>query len=189
MISEAFLQSETFLYIILPLLIMLSRIVDQSIGIVRIIFATKGFKYLALMAGFVESLIWLVAISQIMKQLNNVYCYFAFASGFALGNFVGIYIENLLTIGNVIVRVVFQKNADKTIEILKENNFRVTIVDARTFDGPVNMIFSTIQKSNLKKYLALLHLNNPTAFYTVEDVKMVSEGFFPAKKRFFEFRK
>jgi len=189
MISADFLQSELFLYLILPLLIMFSRIIDQSIGIVRIIFATKGYKGLALVAGFIESLVWLLAISQIMQQLNNIFCYIAFAAGFALGNYIGIYIENKLTLGNVIVRVVFQFNADQTIALLRENNFRLTILDAYTFNGPVKMIFSTIKKSDLKKFLALLKENNPMAFYTVEDVKMVKEGFFPTRSSIFKRNK
>jgi len=182
-------QSTLFLYVILPILIFFARIIDQSIGILRIIFATKGFKYLALVVGFFESLVWLLAISQIMKNLSNIYCYIAFAAGFAIGNFMGILIENQLSIGNVIVRVVFQRDSSKTICLLKRLKFRLTIVDALGMDGPVKMIFSTIRRKDLKIFLKILHRNNPTSFYTVEDVKMVKEGYFARKKAVFDYTK
>jgi uncharacterized protein YebE (UPF0316 family) len=172
------LNNEVFLYVIIPILIFFARIVDQTIGILRILFATKGLKYLVLLAGFFESIIWLLAISQIMKHLDNIYCYIAFASGFAVGNFTGIYIEQRLSIGNVIIRVVFQKDSSTTIKLLKRLNFRITILDAVGMEGDVKMIFATIRRNNLKLFLRILNKNNPTAFYTVEDVKMVKEGYF-----------
>lgn len=181
MMNEMFanlVNNDVFLFIIIPLLIFLARIVDQSIGILRILFATKGFKYLALLAGFFESIVWLLAISQIMKHLDNVYCYIAFAGGFAFGNFTGIYIEQRLSIGNVIVRVVFQKDSKLTILLLKRLKFRITIVDAMGMDSPVKMIFATIRRNDLKRFISILNKNNPNAFYTVEDVRMVKEGYF-----------
>jgi uncharacterized protein YebE (UPF0316 family) len=171
------------------LLIFLARIVDQSIGILRILFATKGFKYLALLAGFFESIVWLLAISQIMKHLDNVYCYIAFAGGFAIGNFTGIYIEQRLSIGNVIVRVVFQKDSKLTILLLKRLKFRITIVDAMGMENPVKMIFATIRRNDLKRFLRILNKNNPNAFYTVEDVRMVKEGYFEKTNRLFSSNK
>lgn len=182
-------NSPIFLYIALPLLIFLSRIVDQSIGMLRIILATKGYRLLALIFGFCESIIWIVAISQIMKHLDNVFCYIAFASGYAVGNWVGITIENRLSIGFVIVRVVFDNNAAKSLEILKENGFGMTVVDANRLDEPVKMLFSTIKRSDLKKFITILNINNPKAFYTVEDVKKVKDGYFHRKKVIFDFIK
>lgn len=179
--------NELFLYVILPLLIFLARIFDQSLGILRIILATKGFKYLVLLAGFFESGVWLLAISQIMQNLNNVVCYLAFAGGFACGNYLGIYLEGKLSIGSVMVRVVFQKDSTQTIKILKRLKFRLTEVDAMGMDGPVKMIFSTIQRKNLKRFIHILLKNNPMAFYTVEDVKMVKEGYFHSPSTIFRY--
>jgi uncharacterized protein YebE (UPF0316 family) len=184
--SELFGQ-ELFLYFVLPLFIFLARIFDQSLGILRILFATKGFKYLVLVAGFFESAVWLIAISQIMQNLSNVFCYIAFAGGFAFGNYFGMYLENKLSIGSVIIRVVFQKDSEQTLLLLKQLKFRVTEIDALGMDGPVKMIFSTIRRKDLKQFLGVLSKNNPSAFYTVEDVKKVKDGYFQAQKSIFRF--
>lgn len=168
-------------YIVLPILIFCARIFDQSIGILRILFATKGLKYLALIAGFAESLVWLLAISQIMKHLDNVFCYIAFASGFAAGNFVGILIENKLSIGSLVVRVVLRQDWDPTILLMKKYGYRISVIDADGMKGPVKMVFTTIKRSELNQFLFFLNENNPDAFYTVEDARLVKEGFFEKK--------
>jgi uncharacterized protein YebE (UPF0316 family) len=47
-------DSWVFAWIILPLLIFLSRIADQSIGTLRLIFLSKGYKFYAPVLGFFE---------------------------------------------------------------------------------------------------------------------------------------
>lgn len=116
------IDTPLFNYFILPLLIFLARITDQTIGTIRLIYASKGFKYLAPLVGFFESLIWLTAISQIMKHLDNFYCYIAFAGGFAMGNFFGIFLEQKISIGVVLVRIVFQNYNKQLGENLRAAN-------------------------------------------------------------------
>jgi len=64
-------ESMIFTWVVLPLLIFLSRIADQSIGTLRLIFVSKGYKLYAPLLGFFEVIIWLVAVSQILQHMNN----------------------------------------------------------------------------------------------------------------------
>lgn len=164
-------------FFLLPMLIFFARIVDQSLGILRIIFATKGLKLPVLFFAFFESFIWLLAVRQILVRIDNIFYFFIFAAGFAAGNTFGIFLEEKLSIGFVIVRVVFQKDSDNSINALKERGYRLTSVDALGMEGPVKMIFSTIKRKQIKDFLQILNKENPTAFYTIEDVKQVREGF------------
>ena len=172
-----------FNYFILPLLIFLARITDQTIGTIRLIYAAKGFKYIAPVVGFFESFIWLTAISQIMKHLDNIYCYVAFAGGFAMGNFFGIFLEQKISIGVVLVRVILQKYEAALGENLKAAGFGFTLIDATGREGSVKLIFSTINRRELKKYLKIVHEIRPNAFYTVEDIRHVKGNVFEKTKR------
>jgi len=107
---------DIFAWVILPILIFLARVCDVSIGTIRIIFVSKGIKYLATFLGFFEILIWLMAISQIMQNLTNVYYYLFYAGGFSTGIFVGILIDEKLSIGTVSVRIITRTDASKLIE-------------------------------------------------------------------------
>ncbi len=174
---------DLFGYFVLPLLIFSARIFDQSLGILRIIFATKGLTLPAFVFGFFESFVWLLAIRQIMGQMDNIFYYFFFAAGFASGNVLGIFIEKKISIGFVMVRVVFQKDSVISIGILKDKGYRLTIVDAMGMEHPVKMIFSTIRRNQIPDFVQTLTVNNPAAFYTIEDVKQVKDGYLPTKKR------
>ncbi len=52
------MNNSLFTWVILPLLIFLSRICDVSIGTLRIIFVSRGRKFLAPLLAFFEVSIW-----------------------------------------------------------------------------------------------------------------------------------
>ena len=93
-----FLSSDLFSWVVLPIIIILSRMVDVTLGTVRIILVSRGSRFVAPILGFFEVLIWIVVISQIMQNLNNPLCYIAYALGFALGTYFGIMVEEKLAI-------------------------------------------------------------------------------------------
>jgi len=68
---DSIYDSFAFTYIILPLLILLARVFDVTIGTVRIVMVAKGEKFWAPFLGFFEVLIWLVAISKVFTNVNN----------------------------------------------------------------------------------------------------------------------
>lgn len=176
-------DSETFMYIVLPLLIFIFRIVDQSIGTLRLIFAAKGLKKIAPFFAFFESFIWLVAIGQIMKHLDNIYCYIAFAGGYASGNYFGILLEEKLSIGTVVIRVIPRRDTSELIKHLRDLNFGVTVVPVDGMLGPTKMLFTTIRRKEAKFVISIIKQHNPTAFYTIDEVKVVGGGYFDHKSR------
>lgn len=175
-----FLASETWLFtwVILPLLIFFARILDQSIGTMRLIFISKGMKNIAPFLGFFEVIIWLLAIGQIMQHLDNWLCYVAYGAGFAMGNFVGIILEERLSIGTSIIRVILSNESPELIAALKLHDFGLTILDAEGAKGKVKILFSIIRRKEIQTFLDTLHEYHPTAFYTIEDVKEAKEGVF-----------
>jgi uncharacterized protein YebE (UPF0316 family) len=173
-----FFNSEIFTYILLPLFIFLARIVDVSLGTLRIIFVTKGMRHIAPLVGFVEVLIWIIAISRIMQNLDNWLCYIAYAAGFASGNFMGMIIEEKLAIGHEMVRVITRKDATNLINELRENGYGVTSVKAEGIDGEVAVIYLIVRRSMIKDVLGIINRNNPRALYTVEAIKYVNRDIF-----------
>lgn len=166
---------DIYYLVILPILIFLARVCDVSLGTIRIIFVSKGIKYLAPIVGFFEILIWLMAISQIMQNLTNIYYYIFYAGGFAIGNFVGILIDEKLSIGTVSVRIITRTDASKLIEGLKNKKYGVTSVDAKGPKGKVKLIFTIVNRQNIQNVIEMVKKYNPKAFYSIEDIRYVSE--------------
>ncbi len=92
-------------YLLVPL-IFLARVSDVSLGTFRTIVVFRGNKLLASFIGFFEIIIWLAAASQVLTNLDQWYLALAYASGFAVGNYVGITIESRFAIGNELVRCI-----------------------------------------------------------------------------------
>jgi uncharacterized protein YebE (UPF0316 family) len=142
------------------------------------IFVSRGYKTLAPILGFFEVVIWLVAIGQIMKNLDNFMSYIGYGAGFAAGNYIGIILVEKMTLGTVIIRIIAKKNTIELIQRLREANYGVTSADAEGRDGPVKILFSTMKRKDLQDALRIINLSNPNAFYTVEEVQQVNEGYF-----------
>ncbi|MBU4225576.1 MAG: hypothetical protein KKC71_07125, partial [Chloroflexi bacterium] len=117
-------------WVLLPLLVFLARVIDVTLGTLRIIFISRGKKYLAPLLGFVEVFIWVAVIAQITRGANNIVAYLAYAAGFAAGNFIGMYIEDKLAIGTLVLRIIVPNGADTLIGHLRAAGFGVTSVDA-----------------------------------------------------------
>lgn len=181
------MSSDLFVWVLLPLLIFLSRVLDVSIGTMRLIFVSKGFKILAPMLGFFEVTIWLLAIGQIMQHLNNIMCYIAYGAGFAMGNYIGIVLEEKMSIGTVLIRVIPKLNTDKLIDFLREREFAVTTVDVEGMSGKVKMLLSIVNRKHTKEYIDAVNQFNPKAFYTIEDIGSVKEGYFKKHRTFSAF--
>ncbi len=181
--EQSFFDSDLFSYFLLPLLIFLARICDVSIGTMRIIFVSKGKKYIAPFLGFFEVLIWITAISKIMQNLDNYINYIAYAAGFASGNFIGMIIEEKLAMGIQMIRVFTYEKSDELAQILNDQGYGATTVQARGAREDVQLIYTIVQRNNLGNVLEIINRFNPKAFYTIEDIKAVNEGIFPPKKQ------
>ena len=163
---EVFLLTypEFFSLVVLPLFIFFARIVDVSLGTMRIIYISKGMRLLAPILGFFEVLIWITAISQIMQNATNVLYYFAYASGFAAGNYVGMYIEQKLAVGIVAVRIVTKRDATPLTEYLKSERYGFTVASAKGKSGRVRILYSIIKRSDLPRLAEIIRKFNPRAF-------------------------
>jgi len=173
-----FIDFSWFDIVILPLLIFFARILDVSIGTVRIILVAKGYKKLAPLAGFFEVLIWIIAITRIVENLDNWICYFAYAGGFAAGNYFGMIIEESLALGYEMVRVITKREAGDLIQELRDRGYGTTSVDARGNNGDVAVIYVIVSRKKLRQVIDLISKFNPRALYTIEDIRYVSKEVF-----------
>jgi len=142
-------------------------------------YVSRGKRRLASCLGFVEVLIWLLAIRQIFNNLNNSLCYLAYAGGFATGSYIGMSLEQKLAIGIQVVRIITRRDATDLIAALKKAGYGVTIVDGEGLTGVVKIIFTVIQRKELATVLGIVNRISPNAFYSVEDVRMAREAVFP----------
>jgi uncharacterized protein YebE (UPF0316 family) len=189
------LNSPYFDALVLPLLIFFMRICDVTLDTMRIIFMTKGYRTVAPIIGFFEVLIWIVAITRIMQNLNNWVSYIAYAAGFATGNYVGMLLDEKLAIGHELIRVITKLDAGDLANALRSAGFGVTSVKAVGMQGDVGILYVIVNRKNQKTAIGIVEEHTPNAFFTIENIHFVNR---PLDKnivtdsvgrRMFQFRK
>jgi uncharacterized protein YebE (UPF0316 family) len=166
----------------LPLLIFVAEVVVVTVGTLRIIFVARGNKILAPPLGFIEVFTWLLAISQVMQNLSDWTCFFAFALGFTLGNYLGIIIEKRLALGAVIVRIITHRDASALIDQLRAAELGVTSVEGQGATGTVQIVMTAIKRTQLPLVVSLIETHHPGAFYAVQELQSACEGIFAAPR-------
>ncbi len=178
LISEA-TKNPYFMWVILPILIFCSRIMDVSFGTLRIIFVSRGNKFVAPILGFFEVLIWLVVITNIMTNLNNWVCYIAYAAGFATGNFVGIHLEEKLALGMLSVRIFASDDkAELLSQKLSEKGYGVTQVKGAGKFADTNILTCIIRRKEYPDIVAIINDVDSGLFHYAEELKNVRGGIF-----------
>jgi uncharacterized protein YebE (UPF0316 family) len=167
-------NSPYFDYLVLPLLIFVLRIFDVSLDTMRIIFMTKGYRRIAPIIGYFEILIWIVAITRIMQNLNNWVTYVAYAAGFATGNYVGMLLDEKLAIGHELIRVITKIEVQDLADTLRSAGFGVTSVKATGMQGDVGIHYIIVNRKNARKAVEIIELKAPSAFYTIENIHFVN---------------
>lgn len=156
---------------LLPIIIFFSRIADVSLGTLRITMVSRGYKWQSALLGFFEVLIWVIVVAQLLVNLNNWINYVAYAAGFSAGTFIGLYIEDKMKVGTVLVRIITLHKSQELIEALKESGVAVTSIDAKGGFNDVKVIFSVLKRKKLNKIFTIVKDIDPEAFFSTEDVK------------------
>ncbi len=160
-------------YVLIPLLIFLARICDVSLGTIRIISVSRGLKLMAAAVGFFEVMIWLFAIGQIMQNLTNMFNYLAYAGGYAAGNYVGIFIEEKISMGVLMMRIITREEDKPLADALSSAGYGVTRLSGCGARGPVHLIFTVIKRKDFRHVADIVQSFHPNAFYTAEEVKSI----------------
>ena len=150
--------------------IFILRLIDQSLGTLRTLYVNKGKPLFGALLGFVESGIWIIAISQVIRDLNDPFLAIGYALGFAAGTIVGSYIESSIAIGDVVVRIFSSKDAqeDKLPNVLREAGFGVTIINGKGMEGEVTIAWCVTPRKKLRTVLKIVKDISPEAYVTTE---------------------
>jgi len=154
--------------IIGAIVIMLMRVCDVSIGTIRTILIVQGKKYLAGVSGFFEVLIWVFAIRFIFQHLDNYANLFGYATGFALGNILGIALEQRIGFGFAQLNIISRHYTDLITNKLRQSKYGVTILPGEGGSGGVSIIVVITSRKNQKNVIHLVESVDKEAFITIQ---------------------
>jgi uncharacterized protein YebE (UPF0316 family) len=164
--------------ILIALMIFGLRILDVTIGTIRVIYTIRGQRLVSAVLGTVEAGIWIFAISKALKYagespINMV----AWALGFGTGTVVGISLEQWIGSGWVLVRVISPQKATDIRDALRAMNFGVTALVGEGRSGSVHVLFVVAPRRRGKELLDFVDRIDPEAFVTLDPVFHASGGY------------
>jgi hypothetical protein len=90
--------------------------------------------------GFFEILIWVFAVSRVIQNLNNPAYAISYALGFALGNWIGVKLEQKIAFGEQVVRIFSSRGMDVAAS-LRHAGFVLTEFQGSGRDSFVTLLF------------------------------------------------
>ncbi len=162
------------------LLIFTLRVSDMSLDTLRMLFVMRGRKSIAWILGFCQSVIFVVAITSVLANMNNPLNVIGYAAGFATGNVVGMLIEERLAIGHILLSIVSSRRGSAIAESLRDSGFAVTEIPARGKDGMVTLLNCNVLRKNVDKVRQLVNNVDDEAFITADDVRPLRRGYWRA---------
>jgi len=152
----------------------------MSLDTIRVLFVVRGKKGIVWVLGFFQSLIFVVAISSVLTQLDNILNVLGYATGFATGNLVGMLIEQRLAIGHILVTIISSNRGAIIAEKLRAGGYAVTEIPGRGKNGTVFELHASVLRKDVPNVETIVLEADPQAFVTAEDVRPVRRGFWRA---------
>jgi uncharacterized protein YebE (UPF0316 family) len=163
------------------LLIFFLRILDVPVGTLRVMYMVRGDRAKAVPLAFVESLVWLYAISRVMKNVDHPVSMVAFAAGFAAGTLVGMTLERWIASGFVLARVISDVGKEKLAGALRGAGFGVTLVSGEGREGEQEILFIVALRRRAQELLDLIRGIDEAAFVTIDPVQKAMGGYLPTE--------
>lgn len=164
------------------LFVFFSRVFDVSLGTLRIIYLTRGQGKLAAMIGFVEVIIYIIALGMVISNLDHPLNIIIYGLGFAAGNYVGSMIEEKIAVGFANVQVITMQNCVDMEESLREMGYGVTSMDCYGKEGPHRILHVLLRRKALKAFLRKIREMEPHAFISIVDTRKIMGGYFTRMK-------
>lgn len=168
---------------VVPVLIFLARVLDVSLDTMRIIFLNRGRRVAAPVLGFVQVLIWVTAIAQVLQNLSNPVYYLAYSLGFAAGNYAGIRIEEAVAAGTLTLRIITDQDTIGLVTALRQAGHGVTVITGQGARGTVEVLFVVLRRKHLSTIVKMIRRHVPKAFYSTEEVRASGGGVIAAPLR------
>jgi len=157
------------------------RVTSVSMGTVRTLMIVRGRKFTAALIGFFEVLIFVLAISKVIREVGNLWNVLGYCSGFAVGTIVGMALEDKLALGFSMVRIISKGKWLEIMQALRREGFGATQVIGEGKDGPVGIIYSMVRRKQVPEVIKLCEQLDQQVFITVEEARRVYRGYLAAR--------
>jgi uncharacterized protein YebE (UPF0316 family) len=169
-------QSSIWVY----MFIFFGKIIEVAVATVRMVLINRGERLKGALIAIVE--IYSLAVYyrhgayRLPKRSWKVV---VFAAAYALGNYLGSWMEDKLAFGLSSVQVITpdDEKSEQLVSLLRGNDFAVTTIKGRGKDGQRELMLLHIKRKRIPEAVAIIKREMDKAVIVVNDSKVVQGGF------------
>lgn len=158
--------------------IFFARVTDVSLSTIRILMIMRGRSLVAAIIGFFEVSIFILALGQVIGNLNDPLRIVAYALGFATGTFFGTRLEERLALGVATAQVISLDKSEDMAQELRDRGFGVTVLEGCGKHGTHRILHILLKRKDLPCFMAAVHQVDNQAFISVMDTRKIFGGYF-----------
>lgn len=165
------------------LIIFIGRIIDVSLGTIRVNMIVRRKKTIAAIVGFFEVAIFISIIVRIIQDIDNIYGILAYAAGFAVGTVIGIIISEKLSRDLISTNIISVKHSEGIKELLKYEGYGITCYKGSGINGEVEVINVICSQTSINKLNKLVYSKDSSAFMASYMLDKIRGGFIRGLKK------
>jgi uncharacterized protein YebE (UPF0316 family) len=162
---------------IFAVVIFFLRVLNIGLDTVRMLTLFRGMRGLTWVLGFLQTIVFVLALGSVMNDLDNPLNIIAYSTGYATGNVIGMMIEKRLAFGYINITIISSKHGEEIAERLRVDGHAVTEIHARGKDGTVGILECGAQRKFAQDVQELVRGIDKTAFITSRDIQRMRRGF------------
>jgi uncharacterized protein YebE (UPF0316 family) len=147
-----------------------ARTINIALDTLRFMFSLRGKRTMSWVLGFVESVLFVMIIGQVLNNLSNPLNIIGYAAGFATGTVLGMAIEKRLAIGYTHFSIVSRSHSTEIADALRDEGYGVTEIPARGRESNFMLVDCHVRRKQADDVEVLALKIDPDAFITAEEV-------------------
>jgi uncharacterized protein YebE (UPF0316 family) len=164
-------------FLLSALLIFGLRLTDITFYTLRLMMMVRHRKVLMFVFAFCQASVYVISLQLVFSDLGNWGKILGYATGFATGLVVGMWIENRMAVGYTHLRIISSQRGTELADHLRESGYAVTEIPARGKDGAVSVLSCNVERRNAAVVNEIVCQYDPAAFITSENMQRVQRGF------------
>ena len=153
------------------------RVFGITVSTIRVLVMMRGKKLAAFVFGFFEVLAYVVAIAEVVSNLDNIWNVLGYCLGFSVGTVAGMVYDERTATGYANVRIISRYQAQRVIDQIHAAGYGATVGYGHGRDGTVGMIVAVVRRREAEAVCVIAESADPNAFITIEDARAIRRGY------------
>lgn len=167
-------------------LIFLSRIIEVSMGTLRIILISKGYRKVGVILAFFEVLIWVFVASRVIEGITEEPLKgIIYSLGFATGVYVGSLLEKKIAFGKVLIQVITSEETGIVMaNALRSQGVGVTSINGKGKDSHRSVLMIYSNRRGQELIFEKINEIDPKAMVVSNEISNLRGGYITGGRRF-----